>query len=508
MVKSCGYAHGGSLLNERPYRYADRANGTGVCNDPLSMRKRLFALLRSIRDVFPLTTLGVGVLVSSGLLFAFVARPRMNFVLSTLTATLGGVVVIALLSLLVWFLHALFYAFSYWNRTRARGVRGLASLATAAVPPNVEALRAVVGIRTSTHAELPLFGWIPFVDVRGEWDAPAHVSVELERKKLTGALEMITPTRRSFTKEIVRRVHVEDAFGLARITFTTREPREVMILPQPGVVRELRALIAQIRGDGAAHPDGVPVGDRIDLRAYTPRDPARYIHWKAYARTGELLVRDMERNLQETRRLAIYFVGGPHDEASAGLAYSAVREGAFGAEWSFGADGSDQIVSDAASVERLLAQSQGETSGTGLARFLKRVERVDAPVSLVLFIPAGTGPWVAPVQAALAGRSAKARLIVGVDGIAETASWKDARTLDRNAFRTLLKSYLFRPRPPMPSATELLGLRRAFTSPRGEVAIVERRTGRILGDEHLKRRPGQDAPAQASTGASQTAGVP
>ena len=171
-------------------------------------------------------------------------------------------------------------------------------------------------------------------------------------------------------------------------------------------------------GDAFSHPLGLDEGDRADLRRYSPGDPARFVHWKIFARSRRLMLRVPERALTPVKRIVAYFVSGPTDEASAGAARAAIELGSLGSDWIFGASGSaDSVRTVPEAVDRIVrSPAHRDEAGALLGRYLEAADR-QGPSSLVLFVPAVAGPWLANVSRVLRDRKTGARVVIGVDGI-------------------------------------------------------------------------------------------
>jgi uncharacterized protein (DUF58 family) len=162
---------------------------------------------------------------------------------------------------------------------------------------------------------------------------------------------------------------------------------------------------------------GLEDGDRLELSRYVPGDPARFIHWKAFARTGKLLVRRPERALALARRCAAFYVAGPNDDASAAVARLALERKLLGQEWVFGTDlavsGTSRV--DEALTELLRSVNARELHGAGLPGFLAQADK-RGPASVIVFGPAEPGPWLSVVARAASRR--QLRVVIGVDGVA------------------------------------------------------------------------------------------
>ncbi len=324
-----------------------------------------------------------------------------------------------------------------------------------------------------TGFSLSSLRWLPLVRVRWSWVAPLRCEVRAESHG-SRVLERVRARDRGYHTEVIRRVRVEDVFGLARLGVWMTHPAELFVLPHVGALGRMPTLISMTGGEDWPHPMGIAEGDRVELRRYAPGDPARLIHWKVFARTQKLVVRMPERALQRADRTVAYLVAGDGDEASAAAARVAVETQALGDDWVFGADGAargTQRLPEAldAIVRSVHRRGRG---GEDLEGFIRREER-RGPMSLVLFVPPMPGPWIAHVTAALRAHRGPVRVVIGVDGL----SVDD----ERRWWRRLLTRA---PRQQPSSATALEEVLNAFGGTRAKIVVVDRNTGRVLGDAH------------------------
>lgn len=328
--------------------------------------------------------------------------------------------------------------------------------------------------------------YAPLVSVSWEWASPSPVSLE-RPSTFRVAREKVAFEQRGIVERVERRIVLGDVFGLVRISFVVHEPVSVDVLPHLGALRNVPALMSLAGGDDLAHPLGLEDGDRIDLRRYAPGDPARFIHWKVYGRTRKLVVRRPERALSRSKRTVAYLVAGPDDEATAAVARVAIETGALGGEWVFGADGSPGVMRSLAEARRAIAKSSEarDDGGRDLSAFLRAAD-ADGPSSVVLFVPAKAGAWSPRVLAALAKRDV--RVIVGVD------------TLERTRPPSKLDWVLRLPEPKRGTwAFELDEMMQTFARSRVPVTVLERHTGRVLGDAHTRNLVGaRDAKGRAA----------
>ena len=324
----------------------------------------------------------------------------------------------------------------------------------------------------------PGLGWIPLLRVGWTWEGPPDNTVRLRSAGFWLHEEVVFAGRYPLTGR-KRRVSVEDAFGLARVTWTAEQTHELQVLPAP-VPGDLTTLRHRVSGEGVSSPLGQPVGDRVDLRAYQPGDPVRHLLWKVYARNRRLVVRTPERALVPARRTLAYLVRGDGDEASAGLARQALEGGALGTRWRFGADGSPAPVAELRAAVAAIVASAATTAvpGAGLEVFLDGALE-DAGQPLVLFGPPTGGPWLGAVLASLRRRRLTATVVVG------------ARRLQPDAPPAAWRRWLLR--PPEAAGESWGGLQGLLAQLHGagqHGLVVDGASGRVFGAAQLVRTGG------------------
>ena len=424
---------------------------------PTRLVQRMLRVAQNVRGFFPLTTLGVCVAAGSSLMLKFVAYAQLDLVALVVAygalAMVGSALALVLLGTarLAWVLRKL--------------------------PPIGDA-RVETQRLLPTGVSLPRLVFVPFLSVSWTWiegDGAPAASLELVPAKLRYIEQASLPSRGA-TQTIARRLTVRDVFGLAAISWTHRQARTLTCLPHAGALRQMPLLVSMAGGDDIPHPMGVDEGDRVELRRYAPGDPARFIHWKVFARTRRLMVRLPERALTRARRTVSYLIAGKNDEASAGAARVAIEAGALGQEWSFGADGTHGAADDVdAALAKVIESARAQESGaTGLRAFLESAERI-GPASVVLFVPPTPGPWIAKAVAEVERRASRVRVVVATDGIDRAAplpSWRRFFVQPAPATKTL--------------ARDLDEVVRAFARVRAEVVVLDRVSGRQLGDAHRR----------------------
>jgi uncharacterized protein (DUF58 family) len=326
----------------------------------------------------------------------------------------------------------------------------------------------------ATHFALPRLRFWLLVEVRVSWLTPAAVDVTLAE---TGSLgrEQVRFADHGEFREVVRRVELRDVFGLAALSLRQRRPLSIDVLPQRGALVTLAPLQSLAGGDDVPHPLGVAHGDRLELKRYAPGDPARFIHWKVYARTQKLVVRMPERALARAYRVAAFLAAGAGDGPSAAVARVALEQGALGADFRFGADGSPTPLArvDQSLVALRRSAAHREQGGADLARFVEAVEK-EGPAALVVFAPVAAAPVEERIAALLRERARPLRVVIGVDGVTREPPppwWLHLAMASRREART-----------------QLSALQESVTFYRKlgcEVLIVDRVSGRVLGDAHL-----------------------
>jgi hypothetical protein len=331
------------------------------------------------------------------------------------------------------------------------------------------------GAPLPTGFSLPSLWWLPLVQVRWTWVSPDAAVADhvVERGRLR---ERVTLRQRGIFPSVTRRVVVRDAFGLSRIAFRHRQPGPIEVLPHLGGIRRLQVLTSLTGGEEYPHPMGLEDGDRVELRRYVPGDSARFIHWKVFGRTRKLMVRTPERALSRARRTVAYLVAGADDEATAAAARAAIEEEALGMDWQFAADGSSDATSDRSEALHKVLTSSGFAgrSGSGMKRFLAEVDP-RGPAALVVFAPPTTGSWLDEMRSLTTRRYGRVRVVIAVDAVYDP----HAQSRWRRWFFTPVGSSGV-------ARGDLERVGRALGKLRCEVVIIDRVSGRVLGDaRHL-----------------------
>lgn len=428
---------------------------------------RLRLPLARLREWCPLTLRGTGVLASAGLalwLYGFQALDRVWYVAGV---GLIGLCAVALLSVLGATLRmGLWLSYARAPEGRGRSEREEAS--------GQERVFAETRRPVRTGFRVPRLRFWPFVEPRIEWLRPAFGQVqELPEGALVG--EQVLLWDHAEVRRVTRRIVLRDVFGLASVTLRNEAPLDLAVLPHAGALRSLPLLRSLAGGDDMPHPLGIAQGDRLELRRYAPGDPARFIHWKVYARTQKLVVRMPERALARAHRVAAFLIAGEQDAASAAAARVALEEAAFGTDFCFGADGSPEPARNlepALSAIRRSSEAR-DTSGKDLGAFVANVEQ-QGPASYVLFVPPVLGPAVEAVRRMVSTQGHPVRIVIGIDGLSTSgpAQWWSRLTLKRTAASEIA----------LDSLREVLA---AYQRMNCDVVVLDRESGRALGDAHL-----------------------
>ncbi|MFO7566739.1 MAG: DUF58 domain-containing protein [Enhygromyxa sp.] len=415
---------------------------------------------------FPLTPLGL--LVLGGCAYALLEYgiERIDLVLLVIGAVGLGVGAFGLLATVT-------AALILWLRERRRAKAGSAEAG----------LDVECGYPVPTGYWLPRLRWIPFISISWRWLEPeAQVRVVPKRGQLR---EEVIAARRGRVGAVVRELEVGDIFGISQIRMRLTEQRKVRFVPSVGQLERVDVIRGMAGGEDISHPDGPQEGELYDLRHYSPGDPIRFVLWKVFARTRQLVVRAPERALSPIRQTCAYLVAGESDEPAAGAARLAVEHGSFGTDWVLGADGSREDATRKDQAVDLLARSaevEQRSGGKGLGEFLKR--RSQGSIGrAVVFVPGRPGPWLDTVieqSKQLGGRNSRIEFVVGTDGIIPTPKRK---WLARVALREAPP-----PAPPgatAPVTTEQVGEVVRVLSTIGRVIVVDRANGRVFAGGHL-----------------------
>lgn len=419
--------------------------------------RTLASIARRVADLFPLTSLGVVVAAIATVALLRYGLARLDLVLLVVGGTFVALTVLGLLAVIA-------TSLGLWLHLRRR--------TDVTEPIDVEC-----GFPHRTGFSLGVVRWLPFVDVSWSWVEPrAELRVVPDRGRL---VEEVTGRRRGVVPGVVRRLSVRDAFGLAAIAWTWRDRQPLRFTPSVGALRNIEVIRGMSAGEDLPHPEAPAEGGPFDMRHYTPGDPIRFVLWKVFAKTRELLVRTPERALEPARQTAAYLVTGRADEAAAGAARLAVSAGALGQGWTFGADGCPEPAKTAGVALDVLTRSAAtpdERGGSELAEFIAHhAEREGS--RLLVFVPGRPGPWLDPVAAAVRSHGMRLELVIGVDGIdrRRPKGWKAVVRREDEA--------MVRPE----TRVTIAELQQVLHALRGAtLTVVDRSAGQIFTADHLR----------------------
>ncbi|MBC52704.1 MAG: hypothetical protein CMQ34_02595 [Gammaproteobacteria bacterium] len=428
------------------------------------LQGRATRLLARLHPHFPLTVAGLAVLAMALLALQGFGYRRMDLVVFALTVCALSIVTFSVVMVTV---------------TGLVLRRRLRHLSDASLP----ACQAEAGFPNETGFRLPALTWLPLMTL--EWCVvvpDGFVTRNRINPDDNAVDEEITPWQRCRTSQLVRLFTLRDVLGLCRFSWRQSQALPLQVLPQTGRLRHLPVLRSMESEDGIPNPAGRPEGDRMDIRRYAAGDSVRDIMWRVYARNRHLNVRLAERSVFHTDRTLAYLVTGDADEAAAGVARFALTQGAIGAPWVFGADGSDDTATTLAAALPLIAGSRRDrdqrvTADDGLDRFLAR--QGSGQCACIVFAPATPGPWTARLQRTLQSSPGPFSVVFSTDGINDEQRvpwWQTLALADRARAGG---------RETQTTAT-VRQLMLEFHKLGAHVVMVDRQTG-LSFDQHLKR---------------------
>ena len=361
-------------------------------------------MIGRFREWLPITNLGLVVLSCASLGYWGLGVPRVDYVVQFVSSLAFALLALAFLSAMVGV---------YLLRKK------LGQL-PAAKPILFEAKRGY-----ATILELPKFRWLPTMELSWDWVKPLGFDVSVQAQA-SGLIEVVEAWERGAFESIRRRFVVEDAFGLVRFVHYHDEARIMKVLPWKGHVENSVMLRAHAGGDELSHPAGEKIGDRIDLRRYQPGDPLKWVLWKVFARTGQMMVRTPERAISPSVRILAFLPSAEKDEPAAAAARVAVSTQILSSDWRFRADGASVTATDTeTAVEQIIrsrdARRNDSGDGLGLRPFLDS-EADSVGSRVVLFVPAQPGPWLDNCLDVVTELQLPLTAIVCMDGVTEKES--------------------------------------------------------------------------------------
>lgn len=418
-----------------------------------AMPRRMPRPLRKIIDLFPFTRLGVFVIAAATLALVHYGLRKLDLVLLVIGSAFLAVSVLGLLAVTI-------VSLLLWRHLKRRKT----------TPDTVD---VECGYPHRTGFSLGAVRFIPFVDVTWSWEEPqAECRIVPDRGRL---VEEVTGLRRGVVAGAERRFVVRDAFGICEIAFLHKDTQPLRFTPTVGALSNIEVLRGMSAGEDLPHPEAPAQGGPFDMRHYVPGDPIRFVLWKVFAKTRELIVRTPERALAPAQQTAAYLVTGNSDEPAAGAARLAVAAGALGNGWTLGADGCGTPATTDKSALDVLTRSAGtpgERGGADLANFIEH--QTDGEMSrLVVFVPGSPGPWMARVVEAIRSYGSRIEIVVCVDGI--------ARSRKRGLSGMLAATQATGEGVPLADVQQVVHAMGGV-----KVTIVDRRTGQIFTSDHMR----------------------
>ncbi len=189
--------------------------------------------------------------------------------------------------------------------------------------------------------------WVTWPDLAVHWFTDPPLAADV----FSGSVYFpFVPVRRPATAELQmnfprRGCYVQDAFALSTKfpfsflvkTRTINLRREVIVYPSVQPTDEFFETLPMITGEFESYVRGRGF-DLYRIRDYSLEDSARYVDWKASARTGDLKVREFTR--EDERKLRLVF-DNPADGVVSEAAYENGVGLAASLAWHFAAEGMD-----------------------------------------------------------------------------------------------------------------------------------------------------------------------
>ncbi|MBL8923779.1 MAG: DUF58 domain-containing protein [Myxococcaceae bacterium] len=334
----------------------------------------------------------------------------------------------------------------------------------AGVPPELES-----GAELTTSFRVPNVRALGLLDVSLEWVTPPGFRATLVRAE--GRLgERVSALERGRHDTLVRRLTVEDVFGLSALSFEVSWPITLRVTP---VAAPVSATLAASRssGDAWSHPSGRAEGDLVEMRSYAHGDSMRHVLWRTFARTRRLLVRMPERAVAPQPLNVAFLIAGAHDEPTAGVARVFLEQGLLGPDFVFAADGALKPTTRVPeAIEQIIDSVRVRGEGArGLDGLATQVEphRLGA---CVVFAPPVDGAWREKLVAMSRRLSVPATVIIGVDTAGDEVAAPPAR----------VPKWMLREDAAVTQATHLVALREKLEADGFPVRVVHRPTGKLV----------------------------
>jgi hypothetical protein len=304
------------------------------------------SLIKKIKNYFPLTFSGLFSLVLCFLLYRF-SQEHKDLILNTASIVLG---------MMISFLLIQTSAVYAWYRVKLKK-QGI-----------LEALEIEVGQESIGKLYFPLFPKTPLLQFEISWLFPQVKALELilDQQQM---VEFFCFEKRGRYDNVVRDIEIKDIFGFTAISWQWEVKQSLKILPACSQVHT-ELLQREQLGEGFYDMAGSPEGDLVEMRRYQPGDPLKLVIWKAFAKTGKLLIRAPEKSFEIKHDMVAYFIASPKDEASATTVRAFLEGDALGEDFLFFVDGCAHACSDKAQALEALIDSSKAMTGHAFPQVL------------------------------------------------------------------------------------------------------------------------------------------
>jgi len=141
-------------------------------------------------------------------------------------------------------------------------------------------------------------------------ETPVYFPYLARKESVRQSVPLLFPIRGVYRQEAFR-VFTRFPFGFLHKARRLDLATEALVYPSVEATQEFLEVLPGIQGAMESHTKGRGQ-DLYALRDYLPNDSARYVHWKASARTGQLMVREFAR--EDDCRVLLVF--DPHSAAA------------------------------------------------------------------------------------------------------------------------------------------------------------------------------------------------
>ena len=345
-----------------------------------------------------------------------------------------------------------------------------------------EAICVEAGFPNETGFTLPALNYFPLVKLSWQIAFPDFIETRIRVSSSNQLIEEIIPKKRCLTEAVVRQFTVTDVLGFCRYSWRQKQTVRCIALPRTNTVKPLPLLRALTAEDGIPNPSGEPEGDRMEIRPYAPGDSVRDIMWKVYARNRQLNVRLAEKSVFHSKRTVAYLLSSRNDEAAAAVARVALQSGAFGEDWAFGADGSEQPCDTVAESLNAIARSRAiaSTYSYGLDNFLTSAAG-QSGAHCIVFAAAECAPWLPNLKKTIGSSPGRFSLVLATDGFEDPQTTSIWHKLLLKEADTALREF-----ESASSKHELLNLLTEIGQFVESTLVVDRKTGYSF-DQRLRK---------------------